>query len=160
MLTSGDVAHVGEVGRAAEAVAGDLLTSVGDGDALEAGSEEVNASAGGGIDAMDLDARAGGVAVLPCGRCTRRCVRSAAGLFVGVDGKVVLTVKAERAQVVEAHDVVGVPVGVEDGIDVADILAQGLGVEVRAGVDEDGAVVVGESDGRAGAAVARVSDPG
>ena len=48
-------------------------------------------------------------------------------------------------------------VGVEDGVDAADVFAEGLGVEVRAGVDEDGVAVVGEADGRAGAAVARVS---
>ena len=59
----GDVAHVGEVGGGAEAVAGDLLAAVGDGDALEAGAEEVDAGAGGGVEAMDVDAGAGGVAV-------------------------------------------------------------------------------------------------
>ena len=48
-------------------------------------------------------------------------------------------------------------VGVEDGVDAADVFADGLGVEVGAGVDEDGAVVVGEADGGAGAAVARVA---
>ena len=42
----GDVAHVGEVGGGAEAVAGDGLAAVGDGDALEAGAEEVDGSAG------------------------------------------------------------------------------------------------------------------
>ena len=66
-------------------------------------------------------------------------------------------VEAEGAEVVEAHDVVGVAVGVEDGVDAADVLADGLGVEVGAGVDEDGVVVVGEADGGPGAAVARVS---
>ena len=42
----GDVAEVGEVGGGAEAVAGDGLAAVGDGDALEAGSEEIDACAG------------------------------------------------------------------------------------------------------------------
>ena len=36
-------------------------------------------------------------------------------------------------------------VGVEDGVDVADVFADGLRVEVRAGVDEDGVAVVGEA---------------
>jgi hypothetical protein len=53
--------------------------------------------------------------------------------------------------------VVGVAVGVEDGVDVAEVLADGLGVEVGAGVDEDGVVIVGEADGGPGAAIARVS---
>ncbi len=42
---------------------------------------------------------------------------------------------AERAQVVEAEDVVGVGVGVEDGIDAFESGLQCLGAEVRAGID-------------------------
>jgi hypothetical protein len=53
--------------------------------------------------------------------------------------------KAEGAEVVEAEDVVGVSVGVEDGVDVAKVFADGLGMEVLAGVDQDGVVVVGEA---------------
>ncbi len=78
------------------------------------------------------------------------------GLVVGVDGEVAGVAKAERAEVVEAHDVVGVAVGVEDGVDVADAFAEGLRVEVGAGVDEDDVAVVRETDGGAGAAVTRV----
>src|ERR1700719_735478 len=58
-----DVAHVGEIGGGAEAIAGDLLPAMGDGDSLEAGAEQLDSGAGGGIYAMNLDARAGGVAV-------------------------------------------------------------------------------------------------
>ena len=56
---------------------------------------------------------------------------------VGVEGQVPWVVEAEGAEVVHAEDVVGVAVGVEDGVDAADVLADGLGVEVGAGVDED-----------------------
>ncbi len=153
----GDVAHVGEVGGAAEAVAGDLLGAVGDGDALEAGSEDVDAGAGGGVEAMDVDAGAGGVAVFFAEGVLEDALDVAGCGFVGVDGDVVDAVEGEGAEVVEAHDVVDVAVGVEDGVDAADVFADGLGVEVGAGVDEDGAVVVFETDGGAGAAVARVS---
>jgi len=52
--------------------------------------------------------------------------------------------------------VIRVAVGVEDGVYAADLLAQSLGVEVGAGVDEDDVIVVGETDGRPGAAIARV----
>ena len=55
--------------------------------------------------------------------------------------------EAEGAEVVQAEDVVGVAVGVEDGVDAADAFAEGLGVEVGAGVDEDDVVVVGDEDG-------------
>ena len=40
---------------------------------------------------------------------------------VGVEGEVAGDVEAERAQVVHAEDVVGVAVGVEDGVDAADV---------------------------------------
>ena len=53
-------------------------------------------------------------------------------------------VEAEGAEVVHAEDVVGVAVGVEDGVDAADVLADGLGVEVGAGVDDDVAAVRSE----------------
>ena len=152
----GDVAHVGEVGGAAEAVAGDLLAAVSDGDAVEAGAEELDACAGCGIDAMDLNAGAGGVAVFVAEGVLEDALDGVGGGVVGVDGEVALVVKAEGAEVVEAHDVVGVAVGVEDGVDAADFFADGLGVKVGAGVDEDGVAVVGEADGRPGAAVARV----
>ena len=153
----GDVAHVGEVGGAAEAVAGDLLAAVGDGDALEAGSEEIEARAGCGVDAVKLHAGAGGIAVLGAEGVFEDAFEGVGCGVVGVDGEIAFDVKAEGAEVVEAHDVVGVAVGVEDGVDAADVFADGLGVEVGAGVDEDGVAVVGEADGGPGAAVARIA---
>ena len=106
---------------------------------------------------MDLYAGAGGVAVLLAEGVLEDALDGGGGVVVGVDGEVGAVVEGEGAQVVEAHDVVGVAVGVEDGVDAADIFAEGLGVEVGAGVDEDGVVVVGEADGGAGAPVARIS---
>jgi len=153
----GDVVHVCEVSSGAEAIAGDLLTAVCDGDAAEAGSEEVEAGAGGGVDAVDFDAGAGGVAVFGAEGVVEDTLDGGGGVVVGVDGQVALVVEAEGAEVVEAHDVVSVAVGVEDGVDVAEVLADGLSVEIGASVDEDDVVVVGEADGGPGATVARVS---
>ena len=65
--------------------------------------------------------------------------------------------EAERAEVVHAEDVVGVAVGVEDGVEAADAGADGLGVEVGAGVDDDVVAFPGDEDGGPGAAVARVA---
>ena len=65
--------------------------------------------------------------------------------------------EAERAEVVHAEDVVGVAVGVEDGVEAADVFADSLGVEVGAGVDEDVVAGVGDEDGGTGAAVARIA---
>ena len=153
----GDVAHVGEVGGAAKTVASDLLAAMGDGDALEAGAEEIETGAGCGVDAVKFDAGAGGIAVFGAEGVFEDAFEVCGGFVVGVDGKVAFGVKAEGAEVVEAHNVVGVTVGVEDGVDATDVFADGLGVEVRACVDEDGVAVVGEADGGPGAAVARVA---
>ena len=45
--------------------------------------------------------------------------------------------KAQGTEVVHAEDVVGVAVGVEDGVEAVDAGGNGLGVEVGAGVDDD-----------------------
>jgi hypothetical protein len=45
--------------------------------------------------------------------------------------------EAQRAQIVEAEDMVGMRVRVEDGIHMPDFLAQGLLAKVRSGIDQD-----------------------
>ena len=73
-----------------------------------------------------------------------------------VDGDGVFAFELEGANVVEAHHVVGVGVGVENGVEAADAGAEGLGAEVGSGIDEDVAAVVGDEDGGAEAIVAGV----
>src|SRR5690348_9742688 len=46
-------------------------------------------------------------------------------------------VKGKRTEIVKPKDVVGVGMGVEDGIDAANTLADGLFAEVRARVNQD-----------------------
>ncbi len=99
---------------------------------------------------MDFNAGAGGVAILHAERVIEDALQGEGGGLVGVDGKVAGDVEAEGTEIVEAQDVIGVAMGVEDGVDAADALADGLGVEVRAGVNEDDVVVVGEADGGGG----------
>jgi len=152
----GDVAHVGEVGGCAESISGDLLLSVEDRDAAEAGSEELCSGTGGRVDAVKLHTGAGGVAIFPAKGVLEDALDGSSGLIIGVKRKAAGHTKAEGPEVIEAHDVIRVAVGVEDGVYVADLLAHSLGVEVGAGVDEDYVIVVGETDGRPGAAIARV----
>lgn len=152
-----DVAHVGEIGSVAEAVAGDLLAAVGDRDSAKTCTEEIDACSGCWVDAVNLDLGAGGVAIFFAEGVLEDALEAACGGVVGVDGHVAFDAEAEGAQVVEAEDVIGVTVGVEYGVDVTDVFADGLRVEVGAGVDEDGVVVVVEADGGAGSAIARVS---
>ena len=60
---------------------------------------------------------------------TRSVDRDAAALMV-----------VERADVVEAEDVIGVPVRVNDGVQTRDAGPQHLGAEIGRGVDDDIAV--------------------
>ncbi len=149
-----DVAHVGEVGGGAEAVADDGVAAVGDGDDDEFCAEEVDGGAGRGVDAIDDDAR-GGWGKRSILRKVYSKTRSMifCGGVVGVEREAVGLAEGEGAEVVHAEDVVGVAVGVEDGVDAVDVFADGLGVEVGAGVDQDGVVVIVDAEGGAGAAV-------
>ncbi len=148
-----EVAHVGEVGGRAEAIAGDGFAAVSDGDALEVCAEEGDGRAGFGGERIEFDAGAGGVAVDGAEGVVEDAADDFGGGLVGVEGEVFWILERQGAEVVHAEDMVGVVVGVEDGVDAGDGFAEGLGVEVGAGVDEDVAVVVGEEDGGAGAAV-------
>ena len=88
---------------------------------------------------------AGGVAVDLAEGVFEDALDDGSGGVVGVEGYAFGAGEAERAEVVHAEDVVGVVVGVEDGVDGAEIFADGLRVEVGAGVDEDVVVVVGNA---------------
>ena len=63
---------------------------------------------------------------------------------------------AEGAELVEADHVVDVVVGVDHGVDFAEVLAERLFAEVGAGIDEDGGLAGSDVDGRSGALVSRV----
>ena len=60
---------------------------------------------------------------------------------------------SKRPQIVDAKNVIGVGVGVEDGVELRDVFAQCLLAEVGRGVDNNVAAVVCEHDRRTGAAV-------
>src|SRR5271163_3157895 len=80
-----DVAHVGEVGGAAEAVAGDLLAAVGYGDATKTGVKEVEARSGRQIDAMDFHLCAGGITVFLAKGVLEDALEVPCRFIVGVD---------------------------------------------------------------------------
>jgi len=104
---------------------------------------------------VQVDARASGVAVAGGEGVAENALQGLGSGLVGVQGQVDGRVKAQGAEVVHAQDVVGVAVGVEDGVEAAKALAHGLGVEVRAGVDDDVVAFPRDEDRGAGAAVVR-----
>jgi len=156
----GDVVEIGEVGCGAEAVAGDGLAAVGDGDTLEAGAEQGYFCAWRGREPVQGDAGAGGVAIVLTEGVVEDALDGGCGGVVGVEGEGFRVMEAEGAEVVHAEDVVGVAVGVEDGVESVDASADSLGVEVGAGIDDDVVVFVGDEDGGASTAVVRVAGGG
>lgn len=93
----GHVAHVGEVGGAAEAIASDLLIAMDDGDSLETGAEELGSGAWGGIEAVNMYAGAGGVAIFLAKGVLEDAFDVAGCFVVGIDGHVAIVAEGERA---------------------------------------------------------------
>ena len=138
----GDVARVSEVGHRADAIARDGLLAVGDGNALEGGAEERDGCAAVSGDAVHDDAGAGGVAVCLAEGVFEDALDDFCGGVVSEERKAFGEAEAERTKVVHAEDVVGVAMCVEHGIDGHDAFADGLRVEVGAGVDQDIVAVI------------------
>ena len=80
--------------------------------------------------------------------------RHAAGF--GINGNRHLLPEIEHARIIEAHDVVGVAVGENHGIQAGHALAQSLRAEVGSGINHHRPAVVLQQDGRPGALVVRI----
>jgi len=59
-------------------------------------------------------------------------------------------------QIVEAHDMVGVRMSENDGVDATNIFPQGLGAEIRSGIDDESGLGCFDVHGRTEAFIARV----
>ena len=123
----------------------------GDGDDAE--SEEIEGLLG---DGVEIDARGGRLRGLGIEGVAENAADDVEGLDGSVGGDRHFLVIVEGAHVVEAQDVVGVGVRVEDGVDAGDVGAQGLGAEVGRGVDQHIFAGVLHQHGRAEAVVARI----
>ena len=75
---------------------------------------------------------------------------------IGVERDAVTIFDGVGAEIVEAGDMIGVAVGIEDGIEAGNGGAEGLGSEIGRGIDDDAEVFVFEPDGGAESAVAGV----
>ena len=75
---------------------------------------------------------------------------------IGIDGDAVSVFNGVRAEIIKAGDMIGVAVGVEDGIETGNGGAEGLGAKIGRGIDDDAQRAVFDPNGGAKAAVARV----
>ena len=112
------------------------------------------------IEAANGYAGAGRVLVFLREGIAENALKDVGGSVVGVEGEAAGVAEAQWAQVIHAEDVVGVSVSVEDGVDVAYLLAESLAAEIRASIDHDGLItgVTGPLDGdrRASAGVSGI----
>ncbi len=157
-------ADVGGVGETAdpEAEAVDVAVPLAVGHQLDRAALPLDREADAGLDAVvDRDrrvvrARRGAEAV------AEGLVQARGGRRVRVGRDAPAAVQHEGAQVVDAVDVVGVRMGVDDAVGPIDLRVQHLLPEIRPGVDhDDGAVAVGadalHQQRRPAAAVLRVA---
>ena len=152
-----NVAHIGKVSGAAESVAGNLLMSMGYRNAAKACPEEIETRTWRCIDAVDLHAGACRITVFLAKRIVEDSLNRAGRRIVRIDWKIVFGVKGEWTQIVEAHDMIGVSVSIENRIEMTDSFAERLSVKVRTGVNDNGMPAVIEPDGRPGTAIPRVA---
>ena len=62
----------------------------------------------------------------------------------------------KSTQIIEAHDVIGVRMSEHDGVDAADIFAQGLGTKIRSGIDDESSLKRFDVNGRTEALITRI----
>lgn len=134
----GNGADIGEIGGATEAPADDLQRAVEETNRLEAQIADGD-SVG---DLAQGDTSAVGVGGLQGKGVGEDMLHDGAGLGADVEGNrlagAILMQVAERSEIVQAEDVVGVGVGVEDSVEHAQVRGESLFAKIRAGVDEDG----------------------
>ncbi len=123
------------------------------GDGNDAESVELERLLG---DGVEVDAGGGGLRGFGIEGVAEDAADDVEGLDGSVGGDGHFLVVVEGADVVEAEDVVGVGVGVKDGVDAGDVGAQGLGAEIGRGVDQDIFAGVLHQDGGAEAVIARI----
>ena len=153
----GDFLAVGDVGDAwavvgVEEEAGGIDLAVEDGEGGDGGAADTEGS----FDFAGVWFEVTGVAVVAVEGEVEDTPEVVHGGVGGVDGEGFVRAEGEAAEFVEAHDVVGVGVGDEGGVEVADVGAEALLAEVWAGVDEPLGEAVIDEEGAAEPLVAGV----
>ena len=96
----------------------------------------------GTIDRLQFNLRQSTVLIVGVEDVAEDIAQNPRGVFAGVQrnlGAAGNARKTQRPNIIESKDVVGMAVGVNDRVDLADLLADGLLTEVGRGVDENGA---------------------
>src|ERR1700682_2644308 len=139
-----NIAMVGEIGRVAEAEAVYHAGAVREPEGQEFESKQIE---GRGFEDIHFEVRPGRFGFALVKDVAERPADIGDGFGRTVDGDDAALPEVEGAYVVESHDVIGVRVRAEDGVNALDAGAQGLIAEIGRGVDEDVAAAVADEDG-------------
>ena len=148
----GDGTKVSDVSSAAETKAENLHVAMDEGNRRDTEAEEVERS-GGFAEGDAGDGAEFGFVVEDVGE---GALDGAKGFGVGEDGKGDLLTKIVGTNVIETHDVVGVAVSEEHGVETVECDAESLLAKIRSGVNDGKFAAAGEQQGRAEAFVAGI----
>ncbi len=148
----GDVTEIGEIGGAAEAVSEDFSFPVNHWNWLEGAAEQLENS----MDRLEFEPGEASEFVVGVEDIAEHVADELGGIGASVERNFTVAVIAEWAKVVDAEDVVGVGMGIEDRIDLRDVLANGLLAKIGGGVNEHRLTAELEQDRRAGSAIVRI----
>ena len=129
----GDFVMVREIGNVAKAEAVDFFAAMHHRDRLEAQAKDFERCA---VDQIDVELRDVRAAVLHFEGVGEDAPDGGEGVGRGVDGDGALAV-VEGTHVIHSKDVVGVTVGIEDGVEAINSCGEHLGAEVGRCIDED-----------------------
>src|SRR5580700_3931824 len=130
---------VSEISRAAKTEAINFRFTVNDRDRLKARAKQIERT----LDGAEFHLGKSAEFVVCIKNIAEHIAQKFRRLGPGIKRKFIgLMAVAQWPEIVEAEDVVGVGVGIEDRVDVANLLANGLFAKIRRGIDEDCSPVI------------------
>src|SRR5690349_23721485 len=145
-------AEIGEVRGGPEAIPVDFSIAMKNLYRLEAGAIQLHRASHG----VHLHLRHGAVLVPVVKNVAEHAAQDSGHSIAGIERNAPFPVKAERAQVVESKDMVGMGVRIEYRVQLAHTLPQRLLAEIGGGINQDYAPAVLDKNRRASAAVVRI----
>src|SRR5262249_23435553 len=112
--------------------------AMNDPDRFKTGAKKLHGS----VKALHLYPRDPAEFVVRLKDVTEDALHGLRGLFLRIERNLAFSFEADRADIVETQDMVGMGVRVENGVKPRNLFSQGLLTEIRSRIDQDGAAVV------------------
>jgi len=150
----GNAAHIGAIGKISDAKTQDGHVAVKKGNRLPCHSTDLEWTLDETVDQMRPEH-------LLFGRRRGECVAETSRegllrLLIGPDVEGGFGKGVESPEIIEPHDVIGMPVGDDDSVNAIDVIGDALQAQFGRDIDEDAKAVVGDRNGGTSTLVARV----